>query len=121
MPPPSGHDAQRKWNKLALALALLPAWAAAQNSHQAEIDRALIQRDRQSAEFSRPELRDLHTQQDTQNRPPRPDERAQQARERDAYPRPERLAPPAASPGALPLPGGPVHGVDPIPVQGAGH
>lgn len=107
--------------KLALLIALVPCCAAAQNPHQAEIDRALIQRDRQSAEFSRPGLRDLHTQQDRQNRPPRPDERALQARERDAYPRDERAAPPAPSPGPLPLPGGPRHGVDPIPVQGAGH
>ena len=106
---------------IALVPTLVPFGAAAQNPHQAEIDRALIQRDRQSAEFSRPELRDLHTQQDMQNRAPRPDERALQARERDAYPRPEKAAPPGASPGALPLPGGPVHGVDPIAVQGAGH
>lgn len=106
---------------LALVAALLPAWAAAQNPHQAEIDRALIERDRQSAEFSRPELRDLHTQQDHRNLPPRPDERGQQARERDAYPRPVPVAPPAAAPRPLPLPGGPGHGVDPVPVQGASH
>ena len=107
--------------KLAFILALLPAWAAAQSPHQAEIDRALIQRDRQSAEFSRPELRDLHARQDQRNLPPRPDERSQQARERDAYPRSSPPAPPTASPGPLPLPGGARHGVDPIPVQGASH
>jgi hypothetical protein len=107
--------------KVALLLALLPAWVGAQNPHQAEIDRALIQRDRQSAEFSRPELRDLHTRQDQQNLPPRPDERTRQAMERDAYPHPSSAAPRAASPGALPLPGGARHGVDPIPVQGASH
>ena len=106
--------------KLALALGLAPAWVIAQNPHQAEIDRALIQRDRQSAEFSRPDLRDLHMRQDLQHRAPRPDERAAQARERDAYPRPETIAPPATG-AALPLPGGPRHGVDPVPVQGAGH
>ena len=106
---------------LALLAALLPTWAAAQNPHQAEIDRALIERDRQSAEFSRPELRDLHTQQDHRNLPPRPDERGQQAGERDAYPRTVPVAPPAAAPGPLPLPGGPGHGVDPVPVQGASH
>ena len=106
--------------RLALVLALVPAWAAAQNPHQAEIDRALIQRDRQSAEFSRPELRDLHTRQDMQGRPMRPDERALQARERDAYPRSQEPLPPPASPGPLPLPGGLRHGVDPIPVQGIG-
>ena len=105
--------------KLAFIVALLPAWAAAQNPHQAEIDRALIQRDRQSAEFSRPELRDLHARQDQRNLPPRPDERGQQARERDAYPRPSPGAPPRGSPGPLALPGGARHGVDPIPVQGS--
>jgi hypothetical protein len=107
--------------KLAFILALLPTWATAQNPHQAEIDRALIERDRQSAEFSRPELRDLHTRQDHRNLPPRADERGQQARERDAYPRPSPSSPPAASAGPLPLPRGARHGVDPIPVQGASH
>jgi hypothetical protein len=107
--------------KSALLLALLPILAVAQNPHQSEIDRALIQRDRQSAEFSRPELRELHTEQDHRNLPPRRDERGQQARERDAYPRPSRGAPPRGSPGPLALPGGARHGVDPIPVQGASH
>lgn len=107
--------------RLALIVALVPAWAAAQNPHQAEIDRALIQRDRQSAEFSRPELRTLHTQQDQQHRPMRADERALQARERDAYPRPDAAPLPAATPGPLPLPGGPRHGVDPVPMQGVSH
>jgi hypothetical protein len=107
--------------KLGLVVALLPIWASAQNPHQTEIDRALIQRDRQSAEFSRPELRDFHLQQDTLNRPARLDERALQARERDAYPRAARAALPVPSAGPLPLPGGPVHNVDPIPVQGPSH
>ncbi len=107
--------------RIGLVAALLPAWVMAQNPHQAEIDRAVIQRDRQSAEFSRPELRELHTQQDMQNRPLRVDERALQARERDAYPRPAPALPATPSSGALPLPGGARHGVDPIPVQGASH
>ena len=103
-------------------LAVLPMWAGAQaNPHEAVIQRELIQRDRQSAEFSRPELRSLHLQQDTQNRPARVDERALQARERDAYPRAEQVAPASANPGPLALPGGPVHGVEPIPVQGVAH
>jgi hypothetical protein len=102
-----------------LLLAVVPVWAAAQSSDP--IQRELILRDRQSAEFSRPELRDLHTRQDQQHLPSRPDERALQARERDVYPRAPGTAPPPASPGPLPLPGGPVRGVDPIPVQGAGH
>jgi hypothetical protein len=106
--------------KVIVLAALLPIWAGAQ-SNDAAIQRALIERDRQSAEFSRPELRNLHTQQDSQPRPMRPDERALQARERDAYPRGKQVAPATASPGPLPLPRGPVYGVDPIPVQGAGH
>ena len=106
----------------AFVFALLPGCVLAQSlSQEAVIQRALIERDRQSAEFSRAELRNLHAQQDTQNRPMRADERALQARERDAYPRPEAVAPPAVSPGPLPLPGGPVHGVDLVSVQGGSH
>jgi len=105
--------------RLLLVLPLLPGWAAAQNPHQALIDRALIERDRQSAEFSRPELRDFHLRQDTQNQPMRLDERTRQARERDAYPqRPLEVTTPDYRP--LPLPGSVRHGVDPIPVQGLG-
>jgi hypothetical protein len=100
----------------ALLVALAPLAAPAQ---QAEVERALIERDRQSAEFSRPELRDLHLQRDQQHLPVRPDERALEAREREAFSTPEnapamRIYPP------LPLPGGPRHGVEPIPVQGVG-
>lgn len=105
--------------RLFLVLALLPAWAAAQNPHQALVERALIERDRQSAEFSRPELRDFHLRQDTQNPPMRMDERTLQARERDAYP-PARVEVPSADYRPLPLPGGVRHGLDPIPVQGLG-
>ena len=101
-----------------LLLALAPLAASAQ---QTEIERALIERDRQSAEFSRPELRDLHSRRDQQHLPARPDERALESRERDAQPAtiPEK---PARAPDyrPLPLPGGPRHGVDPIPVQGVG-
>jgi hypothetical protein len=109
--------------RAALLLAFVPVWAATQPNDA--IQRELILRDRQSAEFSRPELRDLHERQDQQHLPARPDERAFQARERDTYPRPARPAPPAASPGPLPLPSSiprsPIHGVDPIPVQGPSH
>jgi hypothetical protein len=106
--------------KRAFLLAIIPVCAAAQNPHQAVIDRALIERDRQSAEFSRPELRDFHLRQDTQNRPMRADERALQARERDAHPRPRPETPASPDYRPLPLPGGVRHGVDPIPVQGFG-
>jgi hypothetical protein len=100
----------------ALLVALAPLAAPAQ---QPEVERALIERDRQSAEFSRPELRDLHSRRDQQHLPVRPDERALEAREREAFAAPEnapamRIYPP------LPLPGGPRHGVEPIPVQGVG-
>jgi hypothetical protein len=93
--------------------------AADPAQQQIEIQRALMQRDRQSAEFSRPELRDLHSQQERRVEI-RPDERALQARERESVPatRPENA--PLKYYRALPLPGGPRHGVDPIPVQGVG-
>ena len=65
----------------ALLLAAAPWVAAAQPT---DFQRAAIERDRQSAEFARPELRNFHAQRDQQHRPPRPDERALEARERDA-------------------------------------
>jgi hypothetical protein len=101
--------------KLALLLALVPMGVAAEPN--ADIQRALIQRDRQSAEFSRPELRELHI---PEHGPLRVDERALQARERDAVPRAQRAPPPAPDYRPLPLPGGLRHGVDPVPVQGLG-
>ena len=93
--------------------------AADPAQQQVEIQRALMQRDRQSAEFSRPELRDLHSQQERRIEM-RPDERARQAREREGVPaaRPEGATVKYYRP--LPLPGGARHGVDPIPVQGVG-
>jgi hypothetical protein len=99
-----------------LLVTLAPLAASAQ---QAEIQRALIERDRQSAEFSRPELRDLHSRRDQQHLPVRPDERILESREREALPVPEKTRP-APDYRPLPLPGGPRHGVDPIPVQGVG-
>ena len=77
-----------------------------------------MQRDRQSAEFSRPELRDLHSQQERRVEI-RPDERVMQARERETVP-PVKSTPEVRYYRPLPLPGGPRHGVDPIPVQGVG-
>lgn len=85
-----------------------------------QAQRALIERDRQAAEFSRPELRDMPRRSEAE--PLRPDERFQQAREREAWlrHRPPSPPPPAAGDSAkpLPLPGGPGHAVDPVPVQG---
>ena len=85
------------------------------------IQRELIQRDRQSAEFSHPALRGPDAARDQAHLPVRPDEREAQRRERDAEVYSERQ-PPAPTPESppLPLPGGPGHGVDPIPVQGGG-
>jgi hypothetical protein len=103
--------------KLAALLLLAPLAAAAQSS---VMERAAIERDRQSAEFSRPELRDFHSRRDQQHLPPRPDESALEARERDAQPSPQRAAPPGPDYRPLPLPGGPRNAVDPIPVQGGG-
>jgi len=104
----------------ALALALVALSAAAIGQGQADVDRAVIERDRQAAEFANPELRNFHQRQDAAHRPVRPDERAAQTRERDAEELAEKPVPTAPAPdySPLPLPGGPTHGVDPIPVQG---
>ena len=85
------------------------------------VQRELIQRDRQSAEFSHPALRAPDAARDQAHLPVRPDERQAQTRERDAEVFSEReVPPPAPDSRPLPLPGGPRHGVDPIPVQGGG-
>lgn len=85
------------------------------------IQRELIQRDRQSAEFSHPALRGPDAARDQAHPPVRPDERQLQTRKRDAEVFSERQAPaPTPDSPPLPLPGGPGHGVDPIPIQGGG-
>jgi hypothetical protein len=88
--------------------------------HQAQ--RELMERDRQAAEFSRPELRDMP--QRGYAAPFRPDERILRARERDEYllqHAPVPQAPAGGPPLPLPssIPWGPGRPVDPIPVQGA--
>ena len=107
--------------RLALAaLAMLFGLAHADEPADA-IQRELIQRDRQSAEFSNPALRGPDTARDQAHLPVRPDERQLQTRERDAEVFSERQVPlPAPASRPLPLPGGPGHGVDPIPIQGGG-
>ena len=102
----------------ALVVVLAPLAALAQQQDPAQ--RAVIERDRQSAEFARPELRDVHLRRDMQHLPARPDERTVEERERNAQPTvaEKPVTPPNYAP--LPLPGGPTHGVDPIPVQGRG-
>jgi hypothetical protein len=101
-----------------LALAMLSGIARADEPAEA-IQRELIQRDRQSAEFSHPGLRGVDAARDQAHLPGRPDERDAQRRERDAEVYSEGQAPPPAPDARpLPLPGGQGHGVDPIPVQG---
>ena len=98
-----------------------------------EIQRALIQRDQQSAEFAagvrggdRAALEALHERQrlaiTTQPLHPdlRPYQRQKMADER-ALVLPPPMVKARASEKPLPLPGGPRHGVDPIPAQGTPH
>jgi len=115
-------------------LAPLLAFASEQ-----EIQRALIQRDQQSAEFAagvnRGSLETLHQRQLMEAGTPlhpdpeiarqlRPYERSRMAREREGFVL--RLPPPKINSGSdpdlrpLPLPGGPRHGVDPVPSQRLG-
>ena len=120
--------------RLAL-LALLAPLAAAANPHEQEIQRALIQRDQQSAEFAagadRGSLEILHQRQ-LMERPLHPDpnvarelrayERQRLAQEREGFvlrlppPKPNSLS----SSEPLPLPGGPRHGVEPVAPDGVG-
>src|ERR687896_1366041 len=118
---------------LMLSLAALPGTAQEQ-----EIQRALIQRDPQSAEFAAlwrgVDLQNLHAAQlRDAGRPLHPD--PQIARQLQPYERQKladerelRLPPPVITKSGsdpdlrpLPLPGGPRHGVDPIPAQGPGN
>jgi hypothetical protein len=103
-----------------------------------EIQRALIQRDQQSAEFAagvrrgdRRALESLHARQLSEaSRPIHPDAEVnrqmlpyQRDKMRDelVLPPPVVQARPAEKPASSPspLPGGPAHGVDPIPAQSA--
>ena len=103
--------------RTALLLMLAPLAAAAQ---QTAGERAVIERDRQSAEFSNPALRDVYSRRDQQHLPPRPDDQAIEQRERSAQPLPVPEAPPAPDYRPLPLPGGPRPGVDPVTIPGSG-
>jgi hypothetical protein len=103
--------------RAALLLMLVPLAAAAQ---QTPAERAVIERDRQSAEFSNPALRDVYSRRDQQHLPPRPDDQAIEQRERNAQPLPPLEAPPAPDYRPLPLPGGPRPGVDPVTIPGSG-
>ena len=102
----------------AFAVALAPCAALAQQ--QDPVQRAVIERDRQSAEFARPELRDYHLRKDQLHLPQRPDERQADERDRNAQPVVSEKPVNAPDYSPLPLPGGPGHGVDVVPVQGRG-
>jgi hypothetical protein len=103
----------------AALLAAFPLAACCQNPHQVEIQRALIQRDQQSAEFARGGLEALHSNQlRDAGRPLSADpavarellpyERQQMAREREMFPPLDgrKPAPPPTVYPPLPLPGG---------------
>ena len=105
--------------KLTVLVVWLALFAALAQQDPA-VQRAVIERDRQSAEFARPELRDYHLRKDQQHLPPRPDEPQAEERERNAQPVAAEKPVNAPDYSPLPLPGGPVHGVNPIPVQGRG-
>ena len=110
---------------LAAAIFLCPLACAAQQLHQQEIQRALIQLDQRGADFARgtvPPPLDPHV-----GRPLHPDpEIAQQLRPYERLkaaeanqPRVLRLPPPAALrtiDKPLPLPGGPPGALDPNPI-----
>jgi len=102
-------------------------------SQEAEIQRSIIQRDQQSAEFAarvRGEdtavMQRMHARQLSEvmtvpvQTELRPYQRQKMADERSlVLPPPPRLVKAPDKPSALP--GGPKHGVDPIPVQGPGY
>jgi hypothetical protein len=126
-------------NRFTALVLLVPAFACF--AQDQEIQRALIQRDQQSAEFAAgvrgadvARLQHFHALQlRDAGRPLHPDpEIARQLqpyeRQKLADERELRLPPPVITKSGsdpdlrpLPLPGGPRHGVDPIPVQGPGH
>ena len=124
---------------------ILVAWAlglaaSASLANDQEIQRALIQRDQQSAEFAArvrgadtSALQQLHSRQllEATTQPPHPDPAI--ARQLQPYQRQKMaderalvLPPPVIQQSKqpekpLPLPGGPGHVVDPIPQQGLTH
>ena len=115
-----------------LALALLGSIAALSvSAQQQEIQRALIERDQQSAEFAArvrgqdtARLEQLHARQlsEVTTQPVaselRPYQRQKMADERALVLPPPVVREAASDARPLPLPGGPRHGVDPIPAQG---
>ena len=119
--------------KLFLAL-VLAASAFAVLAQDQEIQRSVIQRDQQSAEFAArlrgadvSRLEQLHARQLSEigsvplQAELRPYQRQKMSHERVlALPPPVTMVKPPERPAysPLPLPGGPKHGVEPIPVEG---
>jgi hypothetical protein len=124
------------------ALAIMIACSAAFpcRANDQEIQRALVQRDQQSAAFAagvrggdRAALDALHARQLTEiGTPPlhpdpavarqmQPYQRQKMADERALVLPPPVLQQPRTAEKPLPLPGGPGHVVDPIPAQGTPH
>lgn len=119
-------------------MAMFVAFPVLGNPHEQEIQRALIQRDQQSAEFAaganRPQLQQFHDfQMRGAGQPLHPDpaiarelrpyERARMAQEREGFVL--QLPPPKANTLSrdekpLPLPGGPRPGVEPVTPDGVG-
>ena len=103
-------------------LLLLTACSLAANAQQQEVQRALIQRDQQSAEFARKGLENLHSRQLQEVSQPlpthlRPYQREQMKQEREATPSqpPERKSGSDPDYRPSPLPGRPRPVVDPVP------
>ncbi len=88
------------------AALLLFSFSFCSYSNEREIQRALIQRDQQSAEFARRGLENLHADQlRDAGRPPLPFERQQMAREREMVRTPGEKKPLPTDYKPLPLPG----------------
>lgn len=113
----------------AVVLLSLPAVAPGQLQHEAEIQRALVQRDQQAAEFaaaargqSPAALQELHERQLREAIQPYPSELRPYQRQRMTEERELVLPPPRTNPlvlsEPLPLPGGAASGVDPVLPQG---
>jgi len=106
------------------------AMASSSFGSESEIQRALIERDQRTAEFAagvrgtvdRRALEILHERQLFDARPLTPYHADRMRREREAFVL--QLPPPTTNDFSiskpLPLPGGPKHGVQPIPSQGVG-
>ena len=110
-------------SRLAFVFLLTPfAWTA--QADDGAVQRALIQRDQQSAEFAagarRSVMEALHERQLLEaTAEPQPGQRERMAREREGLLL-QQAAPAAPAPisnAPLPLPGGPAHGVQPIPAH----